>query len=333
MAEQTNKPQPDEVDLGQILKAFQTFSKKLGRGFLMMYGFFIKNLFILVALVVIGVGLGALSNYIVGVDYQKEVIVRPNVDSEGYLIDKINEISRNIESEDSIYFSELGIPLDELVIEGVELEPMGVRPKKAEFEQEMMFFELLERFKDQGYISELVKSEITKKSSLDQRIVFTVGGTFSEAELQTQRILDVINDNEYYNELVDIFNRNAETRIETNSRLVEQIDQIIAGYTNQLSEKKSLEAGQVVLDQEEKLDITGLLALKNRIIEDTEGKLVELERRDAPVSIIYNGKIKKRKRPLFESNYFIGPAFLLGLFFLWHILKYLNKEHSRLIKE
>lgn len=313
--------------MGQILDLFLLFIRRIGFNLLLFYRFIVKKVVVLLIIGLIGMILGFLWNFAIIARYQRDVIVQPNVESEGYLRDKISEIESNLKTKDSIYFAELGINIEDLEIKNIRIEDIGERLKKADLEDEKNFLEMLESFKDDAYIIDLVKAEISRSSSLNRRIVFELKSPSRIAEEQTEIILDYINKNVYYSELVEALNINAERRIKTNDNLVTQIDNLILNYTEQLLNTQSLESGQIVLgQQEEKIDVKGLLTLKNEILANTEMKNIELERRKEPISIISLGKIKKRELRLFSNAYFILPLFFYLIFFIIHGIKIMNRK-------
>ncbi len=330
MAEEQKRQQADEVDLGQILTLILSFFHGIGTYLLRGYSFFYRNIRILIALITLGVAIGVGLRFLLGLQYEQEVIVRPNLDSEAYLTDKVTEINQNLKTKDSIFLSSLGISSQKLLVISVESESIGVKPTKAELEEDLKFMNMLERFKDEQFILDLVKAEISKKSSLHHRLHFRLKSSDEAAGDQVRRILEYINANDYYRELVVAFNENARSRIATNEKLIEQIDELIAGYTDKISRDKQVDTGRFVLEQEEQLDITGLLRLKNDLIGNTENKRIELERRDAPITVIHPGRIRKLEKPIYFTNYFLAPIILVGLFLVFHLLKGLNRQVVRL---
>ena len=124
---------------------------------------------------------------------------------------------------------------------------------------------------------------------------------------------------------------NANSRIEKNTALIEQIDELIRQYSmNLASDQAPLGEGRIVLDSEEEMDVRGLFDLKNDLIRDIESKKVELKTRENAIKVINFGKPQEIKIPFFGKTLVLLPLLFVGVFFFWSILKYLNKKAQEL---
>ncbi len=74
--------------------------------------------------------------------------------------------------------------------------------------------------------------------------------------------MDYINSNTYYKEIVKTYTENAQGRIRQNDSLVQQIDELIANYSNKMLTENTATEGRIILDNEQQLNIPQLFNLK-----------------------------------------------------------------------
>jgi hypothetical protein len=138
--------------------------------------------------------------------------------------------------------------------------------------------------------------------------------------------MEYIEENPYFNGLKKVYNENALSKIERNTELIQQIDSLISGFSKNLSNKTSVDQGTLVLDNEKGLDITGLLGLKNSLIKEVQLKKLEIVEQKEVIKIINFGKTQKVKVPIYAQGVAVIPLILLSFFFIYSILKYLNRK-------
>lgn len=318
-----NNTSSDEIDLGQLLNMVRLGLRNVFGAFLRTYGFLRKNIFILAALVAVGLLMGYGLNQVVTKRLKTEVIVKPNLESKNYLYDVINEIQANIEAEDSAFFGNMGIDVENLKRFEVLIEPVGVRADNLE--DEMKYLELLQSFENTGIISDIVREEILDKSSLNQRITFF----YKDAQIgrdYARKLMDYINSNEYYNGLVEVQRANARNRIEEDKALLKQVDAIIENYSKTMSQENKLSVNETfVLDNQERVNITGLFDLKNTLIRDIEKKNMELTKNTEAIKVINFGNTQQVQKAFFSENIVLIPLILIALFLVISAIRKLNK--------
>lgn len=325
-----NKPQsdssPDEIDLGQLFQMFRKGLQKLFRGFLKMFLYFKRNAFILGGLVLLGSALGFGLNQITTEKLKTEIIVKPNLESKNYLYDVVDEIQANVKAKDSVFFSSIGIEDMDWSGFKIEIKPTSETDSSVDLE----YLGLLEKFDNSPLVSDVVRSEILKKSSLNHRLSFYFKDAEKGQEAAT-KIIDYINSNSYFSELVEVYRENAKNKIEQNEVLIQQLDELISNYSEKLSGKTSLQNdSRIVLDNEERIDVKGLFELKNTLIRDTELKKIELKEQTQAISIINFGKPQKVQKAFFGKNVVLIPLVLVGVFFLISLVKYLNRKAAEM---
>ncbi|MEN8798349.1 MAG: hypothetical protein ABF293_03810, partial [Flavobacteriaceae bacterium] len=219
----------DEIDLGQIFQSFKNGLNNLFKSLLRIFLYIKRNIIKFVVLIVVGVLIGLVLNTIVKKQLKTEVIVKPNLESKVYLYDIINSISANIKAKDTTFFGSLDIDVEHLKNFEIEIQPVQ-ETIVTDIDDQIKYLELLEKFRDEEGILEVVRNEILNKTNLQHRIEFY----YKDAEVGrdiVEKLINYINSNEYYNELLTLQVANAQDRIKKNNDLVDQIDRLIAGYS------------------------------------------------------------------------------------------------------
>ncbi len=319
----TNTIKNEEIDLGQLFVMIGTGFKKIFEAFLKLFLYLKRNMIWLIVLGVVGLGIAIGLNQFFPKQLKTEVIVKPNLESKNYLYDVVNEIQSNIQAKDSAFFKNMGIEPESIKGFLVTIEPVG---NKTNDGADLEYLKILEKFQNSGVVSDVLRAEILEKGSLNHRITFYYKDALRGQDC-TKKLVSYINSNKYYNDLVSVYQENAKERIEKNEILVGQIDDLIAKYTEKMAEPNNqLGDGKIVLNNEEKLNITGLFSLKNDLIQDIESKRLELVKRKEAISIINFGMSHQVQKPLFAKNIIRIPIILISIFFLISIIKYLNKK-------
>ncbi|MCG2459134.1 hypothetical protein K8352_00065 [Flavobacteriaceae bacterium F89] len=324
-------PPTDEVDLGQLFRMIGNGFRNLFNAFLRVFLYFKRNILILAGLVIAGFIIGLVLKSLSSQSLKTEVIVEPNLDSKSYLYDIVDEIEANIKAKDTAFFKPLGIDVAHLDGFHVEIEPVSGIGGQGNSEIDMKYLELLEKFQENSYVQQVIKEEISKKTTLSHRITFY----YKEAATghdYAEKLMTYINSNPFYKNLTSIYRENAEDRIKENTALIKQVDTLIANYSKKIGETSSGGMGEnkIVLDNKESLNVTGLFELKNELIRTTEAKKVELLKQDQIVTIINFGQTQEVNKVFFTKDYVLIPLIFVGLFFLWSLLIYLNGKAKEL---
>lgn len=329
MADQpVNQNTTDEIDLGQLFQMISKGFNKLGIFFLHIFLYLKKNIIILASLVVLGGAIGYGLKLISSEKMQLDVIVRPNLESKDYLYDVIAEIESNIKAKNVSFFEELGISLEDVKGVEVTIEPVKKDAEKAA-EKELEYLEVLQKFQNTDLISDILREELLKNTELNHRISFKYKNV-NGIDI-AKRLIDYINSNNYFKELLTVYTENSKARIKQNEVLIDQIDTLIQGYSKNLSRTdNTLETGRLVLQNEESLNVPSLLGLKSRLIADIETKKMELKQLTSPIGVINFGKPHQVSKPFFGKKIILIPIVLVSLFFLISILRYLNRKAAEI---
>ena len=319
----------EDVDLGQMIQAVISVFKAIGDALLRLFLYIKKNIFILIGLGILGLAAGFGVQQITSEKMKTEIIVRPNIESKDYLYDVIEEIQANIEAENQAFFEPLDIDIKKL--EGFEVTVESLGDKNSKLEDELKYLELLKGWDISGTVSDVVRSEILSRNSLNHKITFY----YKEGSLgheSAEKLMEYINSNPYFNELITVHLNNARDRIVQNDSVIKQLDGLIAQYaTNLAMEKQQPSDTRIILENEEQLNIRELFDLKNILIRDTEAKRIELKTRANAIKVINFGKSQEVIKPLLGRAMILFPTIFIGAFVLISIVKYLDKKSSELL--
>ncbi|MGB5190435.1 hypothetical protein, partial [Robiginitalea sp.] len=272
---ESNKPDSsDEIDLGQLFNLIGKGFQKVFRAFLRVYLYFKRNIFWILGLAILGGVTGLLINRIGEQEYQQDVIVTPGLFSKNYLYDVVSELQANLEAHDTVFFNSIGIDLSKTPKLKIEIASLR-EPAGEDSENEIEFIKLLGETVDSEIIRPLLEEELLVKATMDHRITFSYKNREYGMEW-VQKIIEHINSNAYYGELLKIETKNARDRILQNDSLVGQIDRLINEYTEKLKSDNTGAEGRLVLENQESLDIPALMVFKNKLITNTENKKLEL---------------------------------------------------------
>ena len=318
------RPTTDEIDLGQLIKYIRQGLLSLFKIFLRLFVYLRKNIVKLAILAVAGLVVGFGLNQIVDNSLKTEVIVKPNLESKNYLYDMISLINAKVKEKDTSFFKDIGFNPEN--IKGFSTNIIPVENNASEIaDEDLKYLELLDKFKDDDLIKDVLHDEVLNKTTLNHRITFYYkNGDSGTAD--SRKIMEYINTNEYFRELVKINMENARERIEQNNKLLVQIDDLISKYSDKIAKSSTREQGAILLEGEERLDIPGLLRLKTTVIRDTESKKLELLGKNEAIRILSFGESQEVEKEFFSNSLSLVPTILIVIFILIDVFKYFNKK-------
>lgn len=318
----------DEIDIGQIFGYIKKGFFNLFKLFLRFFVYIRKNIVKFAILLISGLIVGYGLNLIVNKRLKTEVIVKPILDSKNYLYNIVNTINSKVKSRDTVFFQQIGFDVDNLRGFSIDIAPVETKNETLA-EEDVKYLELLEKFKNDDLIKNVLHDEVLNKTTLDHRITFYYLNEGSGAS-NARKVMEYINSNEYFVELVEISMENARDRIEKNNNLLIQIDDVIRRYSNKIAQSSSQSEGAILFEGEEPFDLTGLLRLKTTIIAETENKKLELLGKKEPIRIISFGETQVVESEFFSNSLTVIPTSLIIVFLLIDLIKYLNRRAKEL---
>jgi len=154
------------------------------------------------------------------------------------------------------------------------------------------------------------------------------GKESSESEM---KFLELLQSFENTDGLIEIYKKNAESRIEENKALLTQVDELISNYAKKMTQNDNISGNdRIVLDNQERINITGLFSLKNALIKDIESKKLELRQFTDTIKVINFGKSQEVQKPVYGKTVIVIPLLFVGGFFMVSFLYYLNRKSKEI---
>ncbi|WP_273568673.1 hypothetical protein [Maribacter halichondriae] len=335
MDNQPQKPSQtsEEIDLGQLFQMFRRGLNRIFRGILRIFLYLKKNALILGSLILLGLAIGYLLNVFVDKKLKSEVIVMPNFESKDYLYDVVEEIQSNIQNKDTLFFNTMDIDINGLRAFEITIEPIDDEEEDQEkIKMANDYLEILKDFEDNDFVLDVVKTELLKKTILTHRITFSHKNPVMGEEY-VSKILEYINDNPYFKEFKKVAIQNAKLRIDKNTELIRQVDDIVMNFNKKLatSGDSGSRDGIILLETERGLNLPALLQLKNELTKEIEQKQLELVEHKDAINIVNQGKTQIVKKQFLNKSLLWLPAIFVGLFFAWSLVLFLNRKAKEII--
>lgn len=325
MAQETT----EGVDLQQLAGFIKGGFASLFRGVLRTFLYLKKRAIILCILVVLGAAAGWGLTQWMGKEYKMELIVQPNLKSKNYLYDAIAEIEANLRIRNYTFFLEAGIEQADIPDLRVEVAPASEDTETLRNKDYLRYLELLEKFQNDPTIGEVIQEEVLDKTGLSHRITFTFRDT-EKGPLFVRKLVDYLNANPYFSQLIEVNRLNNMDRITSNEALIAQIDSLLTNYSEDLGRASALEGGQLLLDAGQAMDPANLIQIKSSLLRDNENRRYNLARETRPIEVLNLGHVQPIRQGLLNSYLFQVPLLLLVLFFLADALRYVNKKAGEL---
>ena len=322
-----NHTTSDEIDLGQLMDLIKKGIKSFGNFFLRIFIYLRKNILKLGGLVILGIAISYGLNQIITKQLKTDVIVRPNFESKNYLYDVVEELTANIASGNEDFFKEIDISVADL--KGFKIEVQAIEEEEVQTEEavlnEMKYLEILQNFKDQDLVADILRNELSEKSVIYHKITFIYKDQTTGPAV-VEKMMSYINNNEYYDGLMKVFAENATSRIEKNIVLIDQIDKLVDNYSKGLLQEKQESGTDVIYMEKENLNVPSLLSFKNGLLKDIENKRLEVAKQKGVLSILNFGKTHEVSKSFFRETTFLIPTILVLGFILLSFFKYLEQK-------
>lgn len=213
----------DEIDLGVIFNRIKRVYHSVLVGIYNALQFLRRKWIILLAIIVVGYGLGYV--WTKAVDYPKEafVVLQTNFESANYVYDAINLLQIKQKQNDGIFLRKYGFDgvtaeIDELEISPiVNLFDLLEKPETSDRN--------LEEFLDQSDFQEdLLLSEVFIPEYKYHRLLVTL--THEGSQETIDKIIAYLNSNPFYQEVREVTVAEIEDQIEQNKVSIEKIDAV-----------------------------------------------------------------------------------------------------------
>ena len=251
--------QEQEIDLSQIGKSIsKVFQNIINTCFDLLF-FVQKKIIIIVALFILGVGLGIYLDK--EPNYTSDIVVIPNFGSNEYLYDKVNLISLKLKEKDEAFFKAIGIS-NIKDFNSIDIQPVTGIYNFINSESQKENFELIKLMAEDGELDKIIKDDLTSRNYYQHSINISTTTAFDKKDL-IEPILKYLQQTEYFTKLQKVYQSNLVEKMEANKLLITQIDQLIVT----LSQSKSV-GGGVTISQNSGL--TELINKKDALINENQ---------------------------------------------------------------
>jgi hypothetical protein len=231
MANQTNSPDNQDLDLGQLSGKIRGYLSKANDSFFDGILFIKRNIIILTVLVLVGVGLGIYKDETSN-RFENKIFVIPNFGSVDYLYEEVTNITSKIRQKDKAFLAVSGIKSPEKLIK-IEIEPVVeiydfIEDKDVDEDDRK--FQLFRLISENGDMDKMLKDNTTSRNYKNHLITITTNGTADKSEI-IDPLLKYLNSNSYYVQLKDEYVNNLNLKIAANDTIIKQIDNILNDFT------------------------------------------------------------------------------------------------------
>ncbi len=313
---------PEEIDLFS-LKEFIT--KAINKSIMNTFLFLKKNVYKLSLLLIIGLLLGAVVDYLFR-SYVAEVVVNSNFTTNDYLYSRVDQLNNHFIQNKN---KELPISNYKKFTE-IEVEPIvdvytfvnNMSPNALVNAQTSQNFEMLKLMSEKGDINKIIKDEITSKNYDLQRINIYSKEKVDEKDIKS--IIKHLNKDTYFDSILHLNIENIKERIVKRDSTISQINKLIQSYSSSIASGNAS-----VMFKNENSEVNSLINQKNELIQKIEQDKLSLISQNKIIkenTIVYN---KINDKGIANKLKFLFPVLFIFLFFVIDYLKYLNKKSQK----
>lgn len=314
----------DEINLSHVADKVKGVFSSVNNSFFNIIQFVVRNIIVIVALIIIGVGLGTyldMGNKI----FTHKIIVMPNFKSVNYLYEEVDRINAKVKEDDTEYLEKIGIPKAERIVK-IEIDAIvdiyefidnngGV----AENDSKFQLFKLIS---ENGDMNKMLEDNTTSKYYKNHVITITTKGRVTQENL-IDPFLAHLESNAYFKAMQKTFFKNLDMTVATNDSIANQIDAVIKAYASSGTSSSNL------VSLNEKTSINDLLRTKQSLAE-TKANLniqsIENSKVIKDNGILLNTKVSGVN----NSQKIILPLLFLFLFIvIYNFKKYYKKEVNK----
>lgn len=306
-----NSTNQNEIDLTEVSNSVKSGFRTLSHYIYQFIKFIKRNIFIFLALFIIGAVLGYFLDK-TNKKYESKIIVMPNFNTVDFLYTKVDLLNSKIEQNEHAFLDSLNITTDKKIGK-IEIEPIA---NLYQFLNEEEFYYNTFKTLSENSDAKKVMEDITTSKNFKNHLI-----TIKSKELIDQKVLekvvDFINTSDYYQLLRKDIYDNAVNQIRINDSTIVQIDAILNSIPNSVGAPTSIystEKSQLNDLIEQKID----LSKRNQ---ELKVHLHNLEYVVTPLSYIPN---LEDKTDLTSKMTLILPLLFIGIFIVIRLVKKVN---------
>lgn len=215
----------EEIDINFLFKKLSDSVKRCIRGIFLMTDFFMTNWLIILGIILGGILFG----YVLDTKerekiFTNQLIVIPNFGSVNYLYDKIETINYKVKAKDTIFLKSI-LDTNYRKLKSITIEPISdTYNYVAKSKNNTDLFRIMTEKQDPKKISQ--NFDFTKNFKY-HRMIIRVQGSNSSKKIADD-IISYINGNSHFLAYKDVFNQNKELELMEHTKMISQIDSLIA---------------------------------------------------------------------------------------------------------
>ncbi|MGS2738848.1 hypothetical protein [Sinomicrobium sp. M5D2P17] len=316
----------DEIDLGVLLQKIKDFFKWIIRGIYSVFLFYKKFAILLLILIIAGFIAGYFMDSSGSKTYSNEVIVVPNFGSVDYLYTSIQELDAKRQIGDISFFKRMGIDSVNY-FSGIEIEPIvDIYSFLGENRTNLEAFKALK-----GDASTVGAMETAKNYKFHRITIYTK--TRKNSSKVVAKILDFLNDNDYYNTIKSSLGDNLSSRIKTNKEAVRYINDILKAQGNAKAEGIKPEDNLFLFRSESQIGSMGTLVnSQQELFEEIDKLTVEATDADKVIKDV-SIKINIPRKGITSSKKWLLPLVIFTAFSGLFLLIFLFKRMKEIATE
>lgn len=309
-----------EIDLLTVFSRIGDLFEWINTLFFRIIRFFVKNVIVVVALVVLGVGAGYFLEK-ASPRFEQKVIVAPNFKSTDYLYSKINFLQDKIALKDTLFLKSIGIQKPSGIV-SIAIEP--IVDVYNLINKDGKNLDLLELMAQNGDIKSIVKETTTSKNYALHTIIINTSAVVSDQNC-IEPLLKYLNASAYFETYKKINLQNLQNQIKSKEATIVQID----GILNQFSGPYGNHANnEKLIYYNENLNLDGIIKTKDSLSAQIGTLKIEQYNTDKIIKekgIVLNLKDHKTIK---GKLIFILPLLFIGLFVFFSFFNSFYKKQS-----
>ncbi|MDY8138663.1 hypothetical protein [Aquimarina sp. 2201CG5-10] len=310
----SQQPQPhdEEIDLGQVYKAFKRFCLNILKTFFSIISFYKRKAILFVSIIIVGAVAGYFldNQWNTKFVYKQSIIVEPKYETRKYIYDYIESLKGNF--KDELFLNKLGLNVEIIKnLKKIELEPI--------IQATDVLDELHKEYGDRDFFHHIIEGY--QESQLEEEkyrnfykhhlltLHFKNGG---DKNLKiSAAVLDYVKSNEYFKDLRSFKISQAKMNIEASKKSLKFIDE----YLEKINKTPNDEKNDIMVfaDESKTPVLSALLKQKTNLLASIEEQEEIIILDKEIFSIIENGGIIKTKNQLHKRMIVLFPIFLFGL--------------------
>jgi len=316
-------PQPasnadQEMDLTDVFSLFQRIFYKFLALCFKAVDFMFKFWWIILLLIIGGAALGYFTKS--APKYESSLIIQTNFNSQSYVYNAVKQFDENLSEKDAEFVTSIGLDLENRTITGLEITPI---------------IDVVALIGKDSKISDRALNTVVKELDVSDDIelfatdrfypnykyhTLKVTLTSEAAKKDISKIVQYINDQPYIKKIKEEMINNMKDRIEKNEKIVEQADVLISSYAKSSDISTEITSDDLsFFNNQNNLNVNGVLAFKNTIITETEelkNEFITASDAMVVVSDIQTAKassLKDKKEILYPILFVFLFLFLAGI--------------------